>query len=114
MEVRAVAKGVRISPSKVRPVVDLVRGKPAEEALVILRFTPKKAARVVAKVVRSAMANAENNFQIDPVNLRVARISADPGPMLKRYYPKARGRISPVLRRSCHITVVLEEVGGGT
>jgi large subunit ribosomal protein L22 len=103
-----------MSPSKVKPVADLVRGRPVEEALMLLRFTPRRAAQEVAKVVKSAAANAENNFQLDPVGLRVARISVDHGPVLKRYRPQARGRVSPLLKRSCHITVVVaEEVGHG-
>lgn len=114
MEVKASAKGVRMSASKVRLVADMVRGKKAAEALASLSFTPRRAAQEVAKVVKSAVANAENNFQLDPATLRIARISADPGPVLKRFKPAARGRVSPLLKRSCHITVVLEEVSRGT
>lgn len=114
MEVKASAKGVRMSASKVRLVVDMVRGKRVDEALASLSFTPRRAAKEVAKVVKSAAANAENNFQLDPATLRVARISADSGPVLKRFQPVSRGRMHSLLKRSCHITVVLEEVGRGT
>ena len=114
MEVRAVAKGVRMSPSKVKLVADMVRGKGVEEALVSLRFSTRRAAIEVAKVVKSAAANAENNFQLDPATLKVARIMVDHGPVLKRFRPQARGRVSPLLKRSCHITVVVEEVGHRT
>ena len=113
MEARAKAKGIRMSPYKVRLVADLVRGKRVEEALVNLQFTPRRAAQVVAKVVKSAAANAENNLQLDPAILRVASITVDSSPVLKRFHPKARGRISPVLKRSCHVTVVVKEVGHG-
>lgn len=113
MEVRAVAKGVRMSASKVKLVADMVRGKGVEEALVTLRFTQRRAAQEVANVVKSAAANAENNFQLDPAAMIVARITVDHGPVLKRYRPQARGRVSPLLKRSCHITVVVEEVGHG-
>lgn len=108
MEVIARAKGIRMSPSKVRLVADMVRGKQVPEALTLLRFTPKRAAQEVAKVVKSAAANAENNFQLIPEGLRIARVSVDPGPSLKRFRPQARGRINPYLKRSCHITVVVE------
>ncbi len=109
MQVRAIAKYVRVSPQKVRLILDMVRGKKVDEALAILRFTPSPTARVVAKVIRSASANAENNFQMSPSALRIAKIFADKGPTLKRYRPRARGRVSPILRRSAHITVVVEE-----
>ena len=109
MEVRAVAKQVRISPRKVRLIVDAVRGKNVGEALAILKFVPSPAARVVAKVVKSAAANAENNSQMSPSNLRIVKIFADEGRTLKRHRPRARGRVSPILKRSSHITVIVEE-----
>jgi large subunit ribosomal protein L22 len=109
MEVRAVAKDTGISPSKVRPVVDLVRGKKVEEALTLLKFTPTPTARLVAKVVKSAAANAENNFQMDPAELKIVGIFADEARTLKRYRPQARGRASAILKRSSHITVVVAE-----
>jgi large subunit ribosomal protein L22 len=98
-----------MSPRKVRLVVDLVRGKPVSEALATLRFTPKSAAKAVEKVVRSAVANAENNYTLDAEDLFIARVTADTGPMLKRYRPRNHGRVSPLLKRSTNITVVLDE-----
>lgn len=109
MEVKATAKYVRISPRKVRLVVNTVRGKPVEDALATLRFLPNAAAKAVAKVVQSAAANAENNFQLSPDELYIARIYADEGPTLKRFRPRSRGRVSPILKRSSHITVVIGE-----
>jgi large subunit ribosomal protein L22 len=105
----ATAKQVRVSPQKVGLVMDLIRGKKVDEALAILRFTPTPTAWAVAKVVKSAAANAENNFQMAPSNLRVAKVYADKGPSLKRARPKARGRVNPILKRSTHITVVVAE-----
>lgn len=109
MKVKAVAKSVRISPSKVKLVVDMVRGKKVEEALQILKFVPTPAARAVSKVIKSAAANAENNYEMTPFDLKITDILADPGPMLKRYKPQARGRVNPILRRSTHITVYVAE-----
>ena len=109
MEVSATAKYIRMSPRKVRLVVDLVRGKPVSEALATLRFTPKSAAKALEKVVRSAIANAENNYTLDAEDLYIARVSADTGPTLKRFRPRAHGRVSPLLKRSTNITVVLDE-----
>ena len=109
MEVRAVARGIRVSPLKVRRLVDLVRGKKAEEAVAFLRYMPSPHARIVAKLVQSAMANAENNYQIDPSDLRVVRIFADEGPTMKRIKSAARGRVAPILKRSSHVTVVVAE-----
>jgi len=112
MEVRAVAKDTGISPRKVRPLVDLVRGKNVEEALSILRFTPTPTARVVAKVVKSAAANAENNFQMSPSDLKIVSIFADEARTSKRFRPRSRGRVSPILKRSSHITVIVAEKAG--
>lgn len=109
MEVKATAKYVRMSPRKVRLVVGAVRGKPVNEALATLDFLPNAAARAVAKVVKSAAANAENNYQLSPDELYITRIYADEGPTLKRFRPRARGRVSPILKRSSHITVVVGE-----
>ena len=108
MEVRAVAKDTGVSPRKVRPLVDMVRGKTVDEALTILRFASSPTARVVAKVVRSAAANAENNFQTSR-DLKIVSIVVDEAPTLKRFRPRARGRASPILKRSSHITVVVAE-----
>jgi len=109
MAVRAVAKGVGISPKKLRPIVDAIRGKKVEEALNILRFIPSPASEQIAKVVKSAAANAENNLLLDTEDLRIIGISSDEGPRLKRFRAKARGRAGPVTRRSSHITVIVEE-----
>ena len=109
MEVRARAEDTGVSPRKIRLLVDMVRGKKVDEALTILRFTPTPTARVVAKVVKSAAANAENNFQMSPSDLRITRIFADEARTLKRYRPRARGRASPILKRSSHITVIVDE-----
>jgi len=110
VEVRAVTRGVRVSPQKVRLVVDVVRGKKVDEALAILKFLPSPTARIVAKTIKSAAANAENNYQMSSSELKVVKIFADQGPTLKRFRPRARGRVSPILKRSSHITVVVEEV----
>lgn len=108
-EVRAVTKYIRMSPQKVRLVVDLVRGRDVNEALTILRFTPKAAAKVVAKTIASAAANAEENYGLSASDLYVAQIMADEGPTLKRGRPGARGRFKPILKRGSHVTVVLSE-----
>ena len=110
MQVRAVAKDTGISPRKVRLLVDMVRGKKVDEALTILRFAPTPTARVVAKVVKSAVANAENNFQMSPSDLKIVTVFADGGRTLKRFRPRARGRSNQILKRSSHITVIVAEV----
>ena len=109
MEVKAVAKNVRVSPRKLRPLVNTVRGKTVDEALTVLRFLPTPKARAVAKLVKSAAANAENNFEMSSEELKIVRISVDEGPTMKRYRPRARGRVNPILRRSSRITVVVAE-----
>jgi large subunit ribosomal protein L22 len=111
-EVRAVAKYIRMSPQKVRLVVDLVRGHDVSQALNILRFTPKAAAREVSKVIRSAAANAEENHGLSVEELYVAQIKADEAPTLKRGRAGARGRYKPLLKRGSHVTVVLSEKNG--
>lgn len=109
MEARATAKYVRMSPIKLKPVTDLVRGKDLNEALNILRFTPGKGSEIVEKVVESAAANAENNFDMNPDNLYVAEISANQGPTMKRWRAGSQGRASVILKRSSHMTVTLKE-----
>jgi large subunit ribosomal protein L22 len=111
VEVRAVLNNNRMSAQKVRLVLDVVRGKNAREALVILKFLPQRAARSVAATVRSAVANAENNFNMDPDELIITRCAADEGRTLKRWRPRARGRVNQILKRSSHITVVVAEKG---
>ena len=112
MEVRAIAKDTGISPRKVRLLVDMVRDKKVDEALAILRFTPTPTAQVVANVVKSAAANADNNFQMSPADLKVVNIFVNEGRTLKRFRPRARGRASQILKRSSHITVIVAEVEG--
>ena len=109
MEAKAVAKYVRMSPSKLKPVVDLVRGKDLQEALTILKFTTGKGAEFVEKVVQSAAANAENNFDMDPSKLYVAEIYANQGPTMKRWRAGSQGRAGAILKRSSHISVTLKE-----
>ena len=109
MEVRAVAKDTGISVRKVRLLVDMVRGKKVDEALNLLKFTPSPNAKVVAKVVKSAAANAENNLQMSPSELRIVSIFADEARTMKRFRPRARGRASHILKRSSHITVIITE-----
>ncbi len=108
-EVRAVAKYIRMSPRKMRLVVDLVRGLDVTQALEVLRFTPKAAAREVSKVIRSAVANAEENHGLSADELYIAQIRADEAPTLKRGQAGARGRYKPLLKRGSHVTVVLSE-----
>jgi large subunit ribosomal protein L22 len=107
MRVRACARDVGISPLKLRRVADRIRGKRTEEALSILEFIPSPAARALSKVIRSACANAENNFQMAS-QLRVCEILVDKGHTLKRGRAGSRGYFYPILRRSSHITVVVE------
>ena len=109
MEVRAVQKNTGVPASKVRPLVDMVRGKPVDEALTLLRFTSTPKAKLIAKVVQSAAANAENNFQMDPADLRIVTIMVDDAMGLRRYRPRSRGRAAAVRKRSSHITVVVAE-----
>jgi large subunit ribosomal protein L22 len=109
METKAVLKFVRISPQKARLVVDLVRGKKVEDADRILTFTQKKAARIIKKVVKSAVANATQNPNVDENILYVKKIFVDQGPSLKRWRARAQGRVAPIKKRMSHITVILDE-----
>uniref|UniRef100_UPI003AA99D37 50S ribosomal protein L22 n=1 Tax=Candidatus Electronema sp. TaxID=2698783 RepID=UPI003AA99D37 len=109
MEARAVAKYIRISPQKARLVADVVRGKDVETAVTTLRFMPKKAARILRKVLQSAVANAEQTETIDVDTLYVKEIQINGGPMLKRFRPRAMGRAGRILKRTSHITVVVDE-----
>ncbi|MBE3556406.1 MAG: 50S ribosomal protein L22 [Firmicutes bacterium] len=108
-QARAVARFVRIAPRKARLCVDLIRGKQVDEALAILRFTPKAAAPIVADVIASAAANAEHNLGLDRQRLVIKTAYVDGGPSLKRYIPRAMGRASQILKRTSHITVIVEE-----
>ena len=109
MEVTAKARYVRVSPRKARLVTDLVKGKKVEEALNILAFTKKAFAKTLIKVINSAVANAQQNNQMDVDTLMVKRIAIDGGPTLKRYIPRAMGRATMVRKRTSHVTVVLDE-----
>jgi large subunit ribosomal protein L22 len=109
MEAKAVAKYIRMSPQKVRLVVDLVRGKKVQEAKNILLYTRKYAAGIVAKVIKSALANATQNPNIDENILYVKEIFVDQGPVLKRWRARAQGRAAGIKKRTSHITVVLDE-----
>ena len=109
MEVKAVARHVRISPQKVRLMADAVKGKPVEKALSTIRFMPQKAAGIVEKVMRSAVANASERPDIDIDTLIVSNLIVDNGPMFKRFRARARGRGTRILKRTSHITVVLSE-----
>src|SRR5256885_10073390 len=111
---RAVARHVRVSATKARRVVNLVRGLPAREALTVLQFAPQAASTPVYKVLASAIANAENNERLDPDALLVAEAYVDEGPTLKRFRPRAQGRAYRIRKRTCHITIVVESVGTAT
>ena len=109
MEAKANLKYLRISPRKVKIVLDLIRGKDVATATAILMQTPKAASEPVLKLLKSAAANAENNHQMDPENLYVAEALADPGPIIKRFMARARGRGARINKRTTHITIVLKE-----
>ena len=109
MEVRAVSKYVRISPRKVHKVIGAVKGKPVERGIQTLKFMPQKAASILEKIVRSAVANADQNADIDIDLLVIRNIIADQGPTLKRWKARARGRGTRILKRTSHITVILAE-----
>ncbi|MBD8027263.1 50S ribosomal protein L22 [Ureibacillus sp. 179-F W5.1 NHS] len=108
-QAKAIARTVRIAPRKVRLVVDLIRGKQVGEAVAILRHTPKAASPVVEKVLKSAVANAEHNYELDVNNLVVSEVFVDEGPTLKRFRPRAQGRASAINKRTSHITIVVSE-----
>ena len=109
MEARAVLKTARISPRKVKIVLDLIRGKDYELALATVKHTPKAASEYLEKLLKSAAANAENNHNMDKNNLYVAECFVCPGPIMKRIMPRAQGRAYRILKRTSHITVVLKE-----
>lgn len=109
MEARSIAKFVRVTSRKAGQVADLVRGKNVNEALAILKYTPRAASDIVAKVIKSAMANAENNYNMDVDKLYIAEIYANQGPTMKRFMPRAMGRATTIRKRTSHIGVVLKE-----
>ena len=108
---RATAKAtfVRVAPRKVKIVLDLIRNKPVDEAMAILKFTPKAACEPLQKLLKSAMANAENNFDMDLATCRVAEIRVDQGPTLKRIRPRDKGRAYRINKKTSHITLVIED-----
>ena len=109
MQAKAIAKYVRISPLKVNFICKEIRGKQVDEALAILKFTPKKGARILEKVLNSAIANAEHNFGLNREDLFVSQEYANNAPVMKRWRPKAKGMAYPILKRSSHVGVVVEE-----
>ena len=109
MESKAVAKYILIAPRKVRVVMNLIRGKNVADAFAILKFTPKAGADVIEKVLKSAVANAENNFDMNVDKLFVSSAFVDEGPTLKRIHPRSRGQAFKILKRTSHVTVVVEE-----
>ncbi len=109
MEVKAVAKHIRIAPRKMRLVVDLIRGKRVGEAIAILKHTPKAGSPVVEKVLKSAIANAEHNFNMDAEELFISKIFVDEGTTLKRFHPRAQGRAYSIMKRTSHVTVYVSE-----
>jgi large subunit ribosomal protein L22 len=108
MAVKAVAKGVQLSPRKVAVVASLVRGRSVEDALTILKHTPRRSAVAVSKVIKSAKANADHNHNYKPATLQITEIGVTPGPRLKRYRPAAHGRALPFQRKTSHIRVVVD------
>jgi large subunit ribosomal protein L22 len=112
MESRATAKYVDVSPRKARLVADTVRGRTVKEALAMLKFMSQKSARHVFKVIESATANAENNYSMDTEALIVSKIFVDEGPTQKRFRPRAHGRVSPLLKRTSHVTAVVADKEG--
>lgn len=109
MEAKAIARHIRISPRKVNVVIDLIRGKKVGEALAILKHTPKAASEILEKVLNSAVANAENNHNMNVDNLYISEAYANQGPTLKRFRPRAQGRGVRILKRTSHITLVVKE-----
>ena len=110
MEVRALTKNVRISPEKARQVSRLIQGKSVVEALAIVDMSPRKAARLLAQTLRSAVANAENNLELDRKQLLVKSALVGPGPIIKRFRPKARGSAGRIRKRTSHFEIVLSEI----
>lgn len=109
MEARAIAKYIRVSPRKMKPIADLVRGKNVKEALAILKYTPRKGARIFLKVMNSAVANAENNHEMALDNLYVSQIYANQGPVMKRFKAGSMGRANPIKHRTSHVGVAVAE-----
>jgi len=110
METRAAVKYIRVSPRKIRLVMDQVRGRKVEEALNILSFAPQKGARILMKLINSAVANAEQNSDVDVDSLYVKRLYADEGPTMKRWRPRAQGRATRINKRTSHLTIIVDEM----
>jgi len=109
MEAKAIARHIRIAPRKIRVVIDLIRGKNIGDAYAILKYTPKIGSEILLKVLESAVANAEHNCDMNSDKLYVAAAYVDQGPTLKRIHPRSRGQAFKILKRSSHVTVVVEE-----
>jgi large subunit ribosomal protein L22 len=109
MEAKAIARHIRIAPRKIRIVIDLIRGKNVGEAFAILKHTPKVGSEVDEKVLKSAAANAELNYDMNADNLYVAAAYVDQGPTLKRIHPRSRGQAFKILKRTSHVTVIVKE-----
>jgi large subunit ribosomal protein L22 len=112
VEVKAIYRNTGLPAGKVRPLVDMVRGLKVDEALNLLKYTPTPKAKVIAKIVKSAAANAENNFQMEPANLKVIKIYVDEARSMRRFKARSRGRASPIRKNSSHITVIVAEQEG--
>jgi large subunit ribosomal protein L22 len=109
MQVHAITKNVRMSPQKMREMVRQIQGLPALQAAAVLAVVPRKSARLVAKTLKSAIANAENNAQMKPESLRVSEAVAQTAMRIKRFTPKARGSAGPIIKRNCHIKITLSD-----
>lgn len=109
MEVKAIAKTVRVTPRKARLVLDEIRGLDVDHAAAILQYTPNAASEVIAKVLKSAVANATNNHQLEEDKLYISACYADEGMTMKRFRPRAKGSAAPIMKRTSHITVVVSE-----
>lgn len=109
MEAKAIARHIRIAPRKIRIVIDLIRGKNVGEAFAILKYTPKVGAEVLEKVLKSAVANAEHNYDLNTDALYISQAFVDQGPTLKRIHPRSRGQAFKILKRTSHVTLVVKE-----
>lgn len=109
MEAKAIARYIRIAPQKLRIVINLIRGKSVGEAFAILKYTPKVGSGVIEKVLRSAVANAEHNFNMDVDKLYVSYCVIDVGPIMKRVHPRCRGQAFKILKRTSHVTIAVQE-----
>jgi len=112
VEIKAIAKDTGLPASKVRPLADMVRGKRVDDALNLLRYTPTPKAKYLAKVIKSAAANAENNYQLEPADLKIVKICVDVATSMRRFKARSRGRASPIRKHSSHITVIVAEQEG--